>query len=147
MRKFVLVFFDDILVYSRTIEEHDKQLETVLTLLEQHHFYIKMSKCSFASTELEYLGHIISEAGMKVDQRKIEAMVDWPLPTTVTALRGFLGLTGYYRRFVKGYDVIAKPLTSMLKKEGFEWTDAAKAAFENLKRAMTTTPVLALSDF
>ena len=147
LRKFVLVFFDDILIYSRSMEEHLLQLELVLGVLEQHHFFIKMSKCDFVQGELEYLGHIISGNGVKVDARKIEAMVDWPLPNDVSALRGFLGLTGYYRRFVKNYGLIARPLTTMLKKDNFEWTDEARKAFEDLKRAMTNTPVLALPNF
>ncbi|XP_042969094.1 uncharacterized protein LOC122301779 [Carya illinoinensis] len=147
LRKFVLVFFDDILVYSRTIEEHKQHLEKVLTILEEHHFFIKATKCAFMEKELEYLGHFISGDGVKVDHRKIEAMVDWPLPKDISALRGFLGLTGYYRRFVKGYGLIAKPLTAMLKKDSFEWTTEAREAFEELKRAMTKTPVLALPNF
>ncbi|KAL5796687.1 hypothetical protein ACOSQ2_001507 [Xanthoceras sorbifolium] len=147
LRRFVLVFFDDILIYSRSMEEHLSHLEIVLEILGHHQFYIKMSKCEFVKDELEYLGHFISEKGVKVDTRKVEAMVDWPLPKDVSALRGFLGLTGYYRRFVKHYGLIARPLTNMLKKDNFEWTDEAKLAFENLKRAMTQTPVLALPDF
>ncbi|XP_042962448.1 uncharacterized protein LOC122296713 [Carya illinoinensis] len=147
LRKFVLVFFDDILVYSKTIEEHKQHLEKVLTILEEHHFFIKATKCAFMEKELEYLGHFISGDGVKVDHRKIEAMVDWPLPKDISALRGFLGLTGYYRRFVKGYGLIAKPLTTMLKKDSFEWTTEAREDFEELKRAMTKTPVLALPNF
>ncbi|XP_042954591.1 uncharacterized protein LOC122291003 [Carya illinoinensis] len=147
LRKFVLVFFDDILVYSKTIEEHKSHLRVVLRILEEHHFFIKASKCAFMERELEYLGHFISGEGVKVDQRKIEAMVEWPLPHDVSALRGFLGLTSYYRRFVKNYGLIAKPLTSLLKKDNFAWTQEAMEAFDELKRAMTTTPVLALPNF
>ncbi|KAF5475241.1 hypothetical protein F2P56_007070, partial [Juglans regia] len=134
LRKFALVFFDDILVYSKTVEDHKLHLEVVMKILEEHHFFIKASKCAFMEKELEYLGHFISGEGVKVDQRKIEAMVDWPLPSDVSALRGFLGLTGYYRRFVKNYGLIAKPLTSLLKNDNFAWTQEAREAFEELKR-------------
>ncbi|XP_038989888.1 uncharacterized protein LOC120113137 [Phoenix dactylifera] len=147
LRKFVIVFFDDILIYSKTLEEHMRHLDLVLHTLEEHHFFIKPSKCAFVQTELDYLGHVVSGDGVRVDTRKVEAMTDWPLPKDISALRGFLGLTGYYRRFVKGYGLIAKPLTAMLKKDGFAWTPAARQAFEDLKRAMTQTPVLALPDF
>ncbi|XP_042984723.1 uncharacterized protein LOC122313630 [Carya illinoinensis] len=119
LRKFVLVFFDDILVYSKTIEEHKSHLRIVMKILEEHHFFIKASKCAFMKKKLEYLGHFISGEGVKVDQRKIEAMVDWPLLNDISALRGFLGLTVYYRQFMKNYGLIAKPLTSLLKKNNF----------------------------
>ncbi|XP_040987625.1 uncharacterized protein LOC121235342 [Juglans microcarpa x Juglans regia] len=136
LRKFVLVFFDNILVYSKTVEDHKLHLKIVMKILEEHHFFIKASKCTFMEKEHEYLGHFISGEGVKVDQRKIEVMVDWPLPMDVSALRGFLGLTGYYRRFVKHYGLIAKPLTSLLKNDNFEWTQEAREAFEELKRAI-----------
>ncbi|XP_038977292.1 uncharacterized mitochondrial protein AtMg00860-like [Phoenix dactylifera] len=139
LSKFVIVFFNDILIYSKTLEEHMRHLDLVLRTLEEYHFFIKPSKCAFVQTELDYLGHVVSGDGVRVDIRKIEVMTDWPLPKDISALRGFLGLTGYYRRFVKGYSLIAKPLMTMLKKDGFEWTPAARQAFEDLKRSMTQT--------
>lgn len=147
LRKFVLVFFDDILVYSRTWQDHLEHVRLVFDLLQQHQLFVKQKKCEFGREELEYLGHIISAAGVKVDQSKIQAMVDWPPPTTITELRGFLSLTGYYRKFVKDYGIIARPLTNLLKKGKFEWTSLADSAFSALKTAMTTTPTLALPDF
>ncbi|XP_038715137.1 uncharacterized protein LOC120008853 [Tripterygium wilfordii] len=122
LRKFVLVFFDDILIYSKDWDEHMAHLRVVLEILSFHRFHIKPSKCAFAQMEVEYLGHMISHEGVKVDQRKIEAMSSWPERPNISALRGFLGLTGYYRKFVKDYGVIAKPLTDMLKKGAFTWT-------------------------
>ncbi|CAA0811002.1 Uncharacterized mitochondrial protein AtMg00860, partial [Striga hermonthica] len=147
LRKFVLVFFDDILIYSKSWGEHLGHLRAVLKILEANSFHIKPSKCSFGQMMVEYLGHFISHEGVKVDPRKIEAMVDWPKPTSLTQLRGFLGLTGYYRKFVKDYGTIAKPLTEMTKKGGFTWTKAIEEAFGKLKEAMTTTPVLAMPRF
>ncbi|XP_027083512.2 uncharacterized protein [Coffea arabica] len=147
LRRYVLVFFDDILIYSPSLEIHLQQVAEVLNLLQEHQLYAKKSKCSFAQTEVEYLGHIISGQGVRADHKKVEGMMNWPTPTSVKELKGFLGLTGYYRRFVKGYGATAKPLTILLKKDGFHWNEAADEAFQKLKLAMCSTPVLALPDF
>ena len=147
LRKFVLVFLDDILIYSPSWESHLAHLRLVLLQLRHHKFFLKRSKCSFAQDQIDYLGHIISRAGVATDPAKTEAMLAWPTPTTVTELRGFLGLTGYYRRFVPHYGIVAKPLTNLLKKQQFIWTTAADQAFQDLKHLMAHTPVLALPNF
>ncbi|KAJ1687481.1 hypothetical protein LUZ63_018871 [Rhynchospora breviuscula] len=147
LRKFVLVFFDDILVYSTNIIEHTQQLAVVFELLLKHQLYAKRSKCAFGMKKIEYLGHIISHEGVATDHKKVEAMIGWPKPKSVRELRGFLGLTGYYRRFIKNYGVISKPLTNQLKKNSFGWNDEAEVAFNALKQAMTQAPVLAMPDF
>jgi len=115
LRKFAMVFFlDDIVIYSPNFDTHLQHLTLVLDKLRAHQLYMKASKCSFAQIQLEYLGHIISDQGVSTNPTKIEAMLKWPVPTTLTELRGFLGLTGYYRKFVQHYGLIAQPLTQLL---------------------------------
>ncbi|KAJ4802427.1 polyprotein [Rhynchospora pubera] len=147
LRKCVLVFFDDILVYSKSMADHLIHLENVFMKLREHQLFAKMSKCSFGKKEVEYLGHIISKDGVATDASKVEVMLNWPEPKTIRELRGFLGLTGYYRRFIKNYGVISKSLTDLLKKNSFGWNEQAQEAFGKLKRAMSSAPVLALPDF
>ncbi|XP_020681960.1 uncharacterized protein LOC110099216 [Dendrobium catenatum] len=142
-----MVFFDDILVYSRTEEELWEHLKRVLEVLQEHQLRDNLKKCCFAQASVEYLGHVVSKEGVAAYQFKIEAMIRWPTPKKLKVLRGFLGLTGYYRRFVKGYSSIAWSLTEQLKKDRFLWGEATTSAFESLKKAMTTVSILALLDF
>lgn len=147
LRKYVLVFFDDILVYSKDLSSHLTHLEKVFQILQDNHLKVKLSKCSFGQPSVNYLGHVISGTGVSVDASKVQCLTDWPKPTTLKALRGFLGLAGYYRRFVKNFGLIARPLTDMLKANNFIWTPLSEEAFQQLKLAVTTAPVLALPDF
>ncbi|KAK9913983.1 hypothetical protein M0R45_037782 [Rubus argutus] len=147
LRNFVLVFFDDILVYSATLDSHIAHLEEVFMVLETHQLHVKLSKCTFAQPSVQFLGHIISHQGVSVDPSKVQCLTDWPKPKTIKALRGFLGLAGYYRRFVHHFGQIARPLHDMLKAHNFLWTPAADDAFIQLKHAVTSAPVLALPDF
>lgn len=119
LRKFALVFFDDILIYSYDMADHIHHLRSVLQVLRLNKLFAKMSKCTFGQSEIEYLGHIISKDGVSTDPSKIAIIEKWPKPENITQLRGFLGLTGYYRRFIKGYGVLCRPLFDSLKKECF----------------------------
>lgn len=130
MRKFVLVFFDDILVFSEDMEEHKRHLKIVLDLLRAHQLQANMSKCTFGTNQVEYLGHVIPGNGVETTPTKIQDVLNWKTPTTVTQLRGFLGLTGYYRRFIQGYAEICRPLHQVLKKNSFQWSTQQELAFK-----------------
>ncbi|CAN6447910.1 unnamed protein product [Victoria cruziana] len=147
LRKFVLVFFDDILIYSATLEECARHLEVVLKVLRDNNLFAKQSKCTFGQTSIGYLGHIVDEQGVHTDLEKLAAIAAWPQPKDAKRLRGFLGLTGYYRRFIKGYGSIAAPLTQMFRRNAFEWTDKSLKAFGTLKEVLVSSPILTLSDF
>ncbi|KAM2174069.1 hypothetical protein TB1_036363 [Malus domestica] len=147
LRKFILVFFDDILVYSKTWEDHLSHLHQTLDVLQNHQLAVKKSKCSFGQSQVEYLGHIVSRDGVAADPTKIQAIIDWPIPKNVKELRGFLGLSGYYRKFIPGYGKVCQPLYQLTKKDGFIWSPEATAAFQELKRTMTSPQLLALPNF
>ncbi|GKE03747.1 transposon Tf2-6 polyprotein [Tanacetum coccineum] len=147
LRKFTLVFFDDILVYSSTMDEHVQHLSTILETMRQNTLFAKKSKCVFGTSHVEYLGHVIYAEGVATDPSKISAMAEWPTPTNVKRLRGFLRLTDYYRRFIKFFTKISRPLSQLLKKGGYKWSNEAQLAFKTLKEAMMKALVLALLDF
>ncbi|WMV54372.1 hypothetical protein MTR67_047757, partial [Solanum verrucosum] len=134
-------------VYSRSRADHVVHLKAVFEVLRKQSLYAKSSKCSFGQSQVEYLGHIITSEGVSTDPSKVRSMSEWPTPTTLRALRGFLGLTGYYRKYVHNYGIICRPLTDLLKKDAFRWNEEADQAFIALKHAMSNAPVLALPDY
>jgi len=147
LRKFILVFFDDILVYSKNMTEHLHHLKLVFELLCAHQLVAKESKYVFSTRQMEYLGHVITKEGVATDPHKVKAILQWPIPTTIKQLRSLLGLTGYYRKFVQGYGAIYRPLTQLLQKDSFIWTYMATMAFKQLKHMMSQPLVLALPNF
>ena len=143
--KFVIVFIDDILVYSRTKEEHVAHLTQVLEVLKVKQLYAKFKKCEFWLDRVVFLGHVISGAGISVDPSKVEAINNWMQPTNPSEVRSFLGLAGYYRRFVEGFSKIAMPLTQLTRKGVmFRWTDMCERSFQELKKRLTSAPILSI---
>ncbi|WVZ95116.1 hypothetical protein U9M48_040918 [Paspalum notatum var. saurae] len=148
LRKFILVFFDDILIYSKSFDEHLHHLRLTFELLSKDQWFVKQSKCAFAQRSIAYLGHTVSAQGVATDPTKIDAITHWPSPQSAKELRSFLGLAGYYRKFVRNFSIIAKPLFELLKKGAlFVWTTAHSSSFAALKHALSHAPVLALPDF
>ena len=143
--RFAIVFIDDILVYSGSSKEHSKHLRIVLQTLRERPLYAKLSKCQFWLDRVTFLGHVISVEGVSVDPQKIEAVVNWKPPKDVSEVRSFLGLAGYYRKFVEGFSKIASPLTKLTRKDvKYDWVDACQQSFEELKGRLTSALVLAL---
>ena len=143
--KFVIVFIADILVYSGSLEEHSEHLRIVLQTLRERQLYAKLSKCRFWLDMVAFLGHVISVEGVSVDPKKIEAVVNWKPPKNVSEVRSFLGLAGYYMKFVEGFSKIAAPLTKLTRKDvKYDWVDACQQSFEELKGRLTSAPVQAL---
>ena len=158
-----LIYLDDVVIFSSTFEEHLERLQAVFSRLQEHNLKLKASKCEFLKSKVTYLGHIVSQEGIQTDPEKIVAIKNWPVPHTVKEVRAFLGFTGYYRRFIRNYARIARPLNNLLvghstakkdkakrpktKKVPFEWTDSQQKAFESLKEKLTNPPVLAYADY
>ena len=141
--KSVVVFIDDILVYSKDTQEHEQHLKIVLHILREKRLFAKLSKCDFWLKEVSFLGHIVSAEGIRVDPTKIEAIVSWKPPRNVTDVRSFLGLAGYYRLYIKGFSVIASSLTKLLRKGvKFVWDDKCQSSFDWLKKILVEVPVL-----
>jgi hypothetical protein len=145
--KFVVVFIDDILIFSKNKEEHDEHLRLVLQKLRENQLYAKLNKCEFWLKEVLFLSHIISEGEISVDPSKVKDVLRWNTPQNVLNIRSFLGLAGYYRRFIEGFSKISKPMTELLQKsKTFEWTPRREASFQELKKRLTTTLVLTMPD-
>ena len=145
LNRFILVFIDDILVYSGNPEEHSEHLRIVLQTLKERQLYAKLSKCQFWLDKVTFLGHVISAEGVSMDPQKIEVVVNWKPPKNVSKVRSFLGLVGYYKKFVEGFSKIAAPLTKLTRKDvKYDWVDTCQQSFEELKGRLTLAPVLAL---
>ena len=144
---FVIVFIDDILIYSRIEEEHASHSRLLQQTLEDRQLFTKFSKCEFWLQSVAFLGHIVSREGIHVDSQKIAAVKQWPRPTSATDIKSFLGLAGYYIRFVEGFSSIASPLTRLTQKMvKFQWSDDCEKSFTELKTRLTTAPVLTLPE-
>src|SRR5690606_17834769 len=145
---FVVVYFDDILIYSKSLHDHRQHLHYVLEVLRKEHLFANLEKCSFGTDNVVFLGFVVGADGLRVDEEKIKAIRDWPSPTTVGEVRSFHGLAGFYRRFVPNFSTITAPLTEVIKKNvGFKWEQAQEEAFQILKGKLTQAPLLVLPDF
>ena len=147
LRKFVLVFFDDILIYSSDEQLHKEHLVMVFSVLQDNQLHVNVGKCQFGQERLEYLGHWISAEGVSTDMGKVSSIRKWPRPQSIRDVRSFMGMAGYYRKFVRNYALIAKPLFHLTKGNKIAWTEEAEDSFRQLKQALASTPVLALPDF
>lgn len=147
LNRFVIVFIDDILIYSKSIKQHKKHLQIVLQILRDAQLYAKLSKCKLWLDKVGFLGHIVSVEGVSIDPQKVEAVLNWEQPTCVTEIRSFLGLASYYRRFVENFSRIAAPLTKLTRKGvKYIWTEECEQSFQDLKNRLTSAPVLVLPD-
>jgi hypothetical protein len=142
-----VVFINDILVYSRSEEQHEEHLRLALQKLRENRLYAKLSKCEFWMKQVAFLGHVISNGGISVDLSKVQDVLSWNAPMSVSDIQSFLGLAGYYRRFIKGFSKISKPMIELLEKDKkFEWTSACEASFQELKKQLTTALILVMPD-
>jgi hypothetical protein len=148
LHKFVMVYLDDIIVYSKSEAEHEKHLRIILNILKENNLTATHWKCSFYQKEVLFLGHIVDEQGVRVDPAKMKAVKEFPAPADVSHLRSFLGMTNYFRKFIKRYAHVVHPMTDLLKGDtAFRWSTACHTAFEHVKELLTTAPVLILPDW
>ena len=147
LHKFVLVLFDEILIYNKSWKEHLHHLEEVLKKFHDQYLFAKLSKCEFGLTEILYLGHIIGQYGVKVDMEKIKAIIEWPRPKNITELRGFIGICTYYRKFVNRFSQITSPLTDLTKKYAFHSHEGDEKYFQKMKEVIINCLIMALPDF
>ena len=140
MEKFVVVYFDDILIYSRSKEEHLSHLHSVCSTLQKDKFYANPKNCTFLTDSITFLGFVLSSQAIFVDQDKVRAIVDWPEPKTIRDVRSFHGLATFYRRFIKDFSSIVAPMADCLRKMTFAWTDVASKSFQEIKDKMTKLP-------
>ena len=146
--KCVVVYFDDILVYSKSLQDHEQHLREVLSLLRSHTLFANLKKCDFYSPQVTFLGFVVSTRGHEVDQEKVRAIQQWPTPTSATQVRSFQGLASFYRRLVRDFSTITAPLNEMTKKHvAFKWGKEQEEAFNMLKEKLTQAPLLALPNF
>ena len=146
--RFVLIYLDDIIVFSKSKEEHAIHMEKVLKILDDADLYISLKKCDFEKSELKFLGHLVGKDGIKVDPAKTEVIKHWPVPTSISAVRSFCGLANYFRKFLQGYSSMVAPLTNLTRTDvKFDWTAECQEAFEMVKHSLTNAPVLAMPDY
>ena len=146
--KFVVVYFDDILIYSKSLHNHISHLQLVLDVLRKEKLYANLKKCTFCTDKFVFLGFVVSSKGIEVDEEKIKAIQEWPAPSSVNNVRSFHGLANFYRRFVKDFSTIAAPLTEIIKKNvTFKWGEKQEKAFQLIKYKLTYAPLLALYNF
>ena len=145
--QFVVVFVNDILIYSQSEREHEDHLRIVLQLLRDHQLYVKFSKCEFWLTDVRFLGHVVPVSGVSVDPEKVKAVMSWDRPKSVFEIRIFLGLARYYRRFIEDFSRFAAPMTRLTQNEvKFDWDDQCEEAFQELRRSLTTALILIVPD-
>ena len=147
LRQFIIIFFDDIFVYSGSLDEHLRHLQTTFQVLLENQFVLKLSKCFFAQSQVEYFGHIVSHRGVEPVASKVTTIQQWPVPQSTRALCSFLDLVGFYRKFIRGYATIAAPLVKATTVDPFQLMTPTHIAFDRLKEALSTALVLALPDF
>lgn len=145
--KFVVVYFDDILVYSRDLHEHLVHLRQVFDVLKEQHLYVNLKKCCFVTESVVFLGYVVTKNGIKVDESKVEAIATWPVPQTLFDVRSFHGMASFYRRFIRNFSTVVAPITECLKGGKFSWNAEAQSSFDNIKQKLMRAPILALPNF